>query len=145
MRSPISVGKQPNGHPVPRDEINRLLAGLARRRRKVVRLKGGDPFVFGRGSEEAAVFGSVRVAFLDEQPFLEEALRRLSGPSVAVGLFAAGGLHAGRDLPGAIARYSHLPVHNLGAIGADSGIPDLVLDQAAARRSPGENLGKPSL
>lgn len=49
----VAVGKAPKQHIVPQDQINELLVEYARSTNIVVRLKGGDPFIFGRGSEEA--------------------------------------------------------------------------------------------
>ena len=59
----IAVGKTPRGPSTPQEEINRLLVEHGRAGRTGVRLKGGDPFVFGRGGEEAAALTAAGVAF----------------------------------------------------------------------------------
>ena len=59
----VYVGKEPGKPTMPQEEINRLLVAHAGAGRTVVRLKGGDPFVFGRGGEEAEALAQAGVRF----------------------------------------------------------------------------------
>ncbi|HOF87705.1 MAG TPA: uroporphyrinogen-III C-methyltransferase, partial [Armatimonadota bacterium] len=60
----IYVGKAASAHTLTQDEINAALAAQARRGKRVCRLKGGDPFVFGRGGEEAAYLRERGIPFV---------------------------------------------------------------------------------
>jgi len=59
----VDVGKLPQKHRLSQEEINRLLVEYAQQDKVVVRLKGGDPFVFGRGGEEALACYAAGIPF----------------------------------------------------------------------------------
>lgn len=85
----VSVGKEPGSSMNLQDEINRLMAAHAASGRRVVRLKGGDPFIFGRGGEEA-----------------EYLLKRGISVEVIPGVTAASGAAASSVIPLTDRRYS---------------------------------------
>jgi len=59
----IYVGKRSREHTIPQEELNELLLAKAREGKNVVRLKGGDPYIFGRGGEEAEQLAAANIPF----------------------------------------------------------------------------------
>ena len=87
-----------------------------------------------RTVERRAAFHQVRVAFLEESPFLDQAAASISGPAVVVGLFSGEGMHGARDAPRLTAELGRDDIAFAGVIGGAPGIEDLVA------RSVGEAL-----
>ena len=72
------------------------------------------------------MFADIETAFLEEAPFLEDQLRQIRGPAIAVGLFAGQGMHGGQDLPEAIAACGRHDISLAPPMAQWVGLPDLV-------------------
>ncbi len=103
----ISVGKAKGAHSVSQDEINRLIVGEALAGRRVVRLKSGDPLIFGRAGEEIAALRAAGVSF-DIVPGITAAFAAAAEAEIPLTLrdvssalvFATGHTADGETLPG---------------------------------------------
>jgi uroporphyrin-III C-methyltransferase len=134
-----NVGKVPGHHsPAQQAEINALLVHLARQDKQVVRLKGGDSFVFGRGGEEACALVQAGVPF-EVVPGVTSAVAAPAYAGIPVthrgvaASFAVATGHPGIEPPG-IAHADTLVV--LMAVGQLERVVSTILDQGRAAHTP---------
>jgi uroporphyrin-III C-methyltransferase len=121
----VDVGKTPGRHHTSQDEINRIIVHHALAGRRVVRLKGGDPFVFGRGGEEALACARAGVGF-----------EVVPGVTSAVAAPAAAGIpltHRGVASAFAVVTASHAPDGDVGIPAWAAGPDTIVVLMAASR------------
>ncbi|WP_424358311.1 uroporphyrinogen-III C-methyltransferase [Methanocella sp. MCL-LM] len=79
----IDVGKRADKHTVPQEEMNRMLVEQAKKHKVVARLKGGDPYVFGRGGEEAEELAKNNIDF-EVVPGISSAIAAPAAASIPV-------------------------------------------------------------
>lgn len=139
----VYVGKRAGRPQVQQDFINRLLVRAARRGRRVVRLKGGDPFVFGRGGEEALALVAAGIPF-EIVPGVSSAIAapELAGIPVthrgtAAGFVVVSGHASGAYVPvlSSLAPHSATVVVLMG-IGSIAAISTLLIERGWAPGTP---------
>ncbi len=113
----IYVGKQSGQHTLGQDEIIELLLRLARSGRSVLRLKGGDPYIFGRGGEEAQALAAAGIAF-----------------EVVPGITAAQGMAAACGIPLTHRDHAAQVIYVTGHLRDEAGARGLDLDWACLAR-----------
>ncbi len=138
----INVGKEGGRHPVPQREIEKILVEKALAGKKVVRLKGGDPFLFGRGGEEIEALKKKNIEF-EVVPGVTSAIAAPSAAGIPVthrGLAASLHIITAHTKDGGIAQIDYAALARLGGtllflMGA-SALPDICAALINAGMSP---------